>query len=472
MNADTALLVGRLCARERGRAVPMRATYSIAPDPLETFGIAFIRVAAEERVQAIAYGLMGARPNVLKTCNPLARDASELEPFAHALNNYLKDCENYGDLPRVWLAHPAALTVLDLLGHRYQSNRLVSDSLRAMGRQCRALCEEASFPGQQVMVVATTLLAEHIVTGQSAVEDQHLGALLAWVNPVAAHDPIIESQRRSLTPAASLLDKESDDEVERLRGLARRCEYSFEVNRIHQKIGALLETAVLREWMMLDEARSAFWGLGLKPAPPEHIARLVRESHEHLQYFLRYGANVPSRPHSLALRLDTHEYALALAEEKDALYDERVRKRLRCAGRALTVHVEAVEQPNKGRHPCTLTLSTDQPVRRIRFGTLLKSIDNRILGRVVRQIETNNSDEHRIIFHLLKGVRKVVPLINQEIELVDTIPFDSRRVKRIAYKLMRQDNSSFVYNNALPKKLSHRLPAGSILKLAEGLRRL
>src|SRR5919112_1212434 len=176
MGADVALLVGRLWSRRLGRALPIRSTYSVAADRPKTFGIAFIRVAGEERVQAIAYGLIGTRPSVITICNPLARGAHELEPFARALDEYLAVSYSRKQLPRVWLAHPAALTVLDLLGYRYQSNRHASEELRTMGRQCRALCEEATFPGQQVLAVASTLLMDHIITGQSAVEDQHLGA--------------------------------------------------------------------------------------------------------------------------------------------------------------------------------------------------------------------------------------------------------------------------------------------------------
>lgn len=471
MSADFTLIVGRLCARERGHAVPVRSTYSVAPDPSETFGVAFIRVAAEERVQAVAYGLMGAQPSVITICNPLARGAHELEPFASALNDYLTKCDEWGELSRVWLAHPAALAVLDLLGHRYQSNRHVTESLRAMGRQCRALCEEATFPGQQVVAVASTLLMEHVVTGQSAVEDQHLRALLAWVDPPPEVDPITESQRRALVPAASLLNKEADEEVERLRRFARQCEGSSEVEGIHGRICALLEEGVMREWSLLDEARAAFWKLGLKPAPLRRTLQLTGESHEHLRYFLRYGANLPSRPHSLSLRLDTYEYAAALIEERDTSADERVRERLRGTGRVVTIRVEAIDQPNAGRHPCTLTLTTDQPVRRIRPGTKLKSIDDQILGRIIGQTESEYAGRHRIVFRLMKGVRKGRPHVGQELELVDTIPFDSRRVKRIVYKLMRQDESPLIYHGKLPPNISRSLPPCSILEAAEGMRR-
>lgn len=88
MISDSTLVTGRLHARARGRAVLVRSTYSIVPDPAESYGIAFIRVAAEERIQAIAYGLTGTLPGIITICNPLARGAYELEPFARALEDY------------------------------------------------------------------------------------------------------------------------------------------------------------------------------------------------------------------------------------------------------------------------------------------------------------------------------------------------------------------------------------------------
>jgi hypothetical protein len=471
MSEDFNLLVGRLCARERRRALPVRSTYSIASDPPETFGIAFIRVAAEERVQAAAYGLMGAEPSVITICNPLARGAHELEPLAHALDDYLTTCDSWGELPRIWLPHAAALTVLDLLGYRYQSNRHVTGILRKMGRLCRALCEEATFPGQQVVAVASALLTEHVVTGQSAVEDLHLGALLAWTDPSPGVDPIHESQRRALTPAASLLDKDSDDEVERLRRHARQCIDDDEVKNIHSRIRVFLEEGVRREWVLLEEARTAFWSLGLEPASSLRTIRLVRESREHLRHFLLYGTRLPSRPHTLSLQLDSYEHTAALAKERDACEDERMRERLRSIGRMLRARVEAVDQPNENRHPCTLTLTTNQPVQRVRPGTRLKSGDDQVEGAVVNQAEDSNSGEHRIVFRLSKGVRKGRPQVGQELELVDTIPFDSRRIKRMIYKRMREDESPLIYHNSLPPSVPRRLPLGSILELAEELRR-
>jgi hypothetical protein len=124
------------------------------------FGIAPIRVVAEERVQAIAFGLTNGSPSVAINWYPLGRETTCLEPFAHALDEYLRRSLTEGRVPRVWLPHRAALQMLGLLGPRYRRNTHASDAVRRMGWQCAEFAEEATFAGQQVVAVAADLLRE------------------------------------------------------------------------------------------------------------------------------------------------------------------------------------------------------------------------------------------------------------------------------------------------------------------------
>ncbi len=203
--SDIITAVAKALAYARRQVVPIRTSSSLAPDPLPVFGIALIQVVAEQRVQALAFGILDRAPEIAVSWNPLGRDAGFLEAFAEALDDYLMTCLSNGRLPRVWLPHRSALEILDLLGHRYRTNKGASPRLRRMGWQCRALAEEAAYNGQQVVAVATDLLVQHVATGQSPVEDRHLGALLAWIDPLAGIDPAAEAGRRALTPAAGML---------------------------------------------------------------------------------------------------------------------------------------------------------------------------------------------------------------------------------------------------------------------------
>jgi hypothetical protein len=125
-----------------------------------------------------------------------------------------------------------------------------------MGAQCRVIADEATYAGQQIVAVASDLLLEHVATGQSVVEDQHLGAQLAWVTPRAGADPVAEAARRALLPAAAMLRRDVDDRVEDLRRLGKGSGVRAAAARA--EIEHLLREGAIDEWDLLVEARRAF----------------------------------------------------------------------------------------------------------------------------------------------------------------------------------------------------------------------
>ncbi|MCF1596769.1 hypothetical protein [Streptomyces muensis] len=52
-----------------------------------------------------------------------------------------------------------------------------------LGRWLTHFAERARVPGSSLLLAMTDVLARHWATGQSTLEDQHLGALLAWIDP-------------------------------------------------------------------------------------------------------------------------------------------------------------------------------------------------------------------------------------------------------------------------------------------------
>ncbi|WP_254392315.1 hypothetical protein [Streptomyces buecherae] len=54
-----------------------------------------------------------------------------------------------------------------------------------LGRWLTHYGERARVPGSSLLLALTDLLGQHWATGQSRLEDQHLGALLAWIDPPA-----------------------------------------------------------------------------------------------------------------------------------------------------------------------------------------------------------------------------------------------------------------------------------------------
>jgi hypothetical protein len=73
-------VAARLRAYGRREAVVVRTTSLLVPDAAPVFGVAPIRMASEQRVQAIAFGNLGAGapPRVVVELNPLGRTSTGL----------------------------------------------------------------------------------------------------------------------------------------------------------------------------------------------------------------------------------------------------------------------------------------------------------------------------------------------------------------------------------------------------------
>lgn len=461
---DFARVVAQVEAHRRRRAVPVRATSALSADPPIVFGIAPIRVVAEQRVQAIAFGVVGQTAQVVTIWNPLSRDTGQLEPFAEALNGYLAHTVE----PRIWLPHLAALEIVDLLGHRYATNQNASEALRRMGAQCRVIADEASFAGQQVVAVASQLLTEHVATGQSPVEDQHLGALLAWVAPRLGTDVFQEAARRVLLPAAAMLHRAVDDRVEGLRKTAKGTGPGAVAARA--EIERLLDSGARSEWGLLVEARSAFWTLGLPPML--RIASLIAVSRERFAYAIQALHSRPVMPDTLGRLLDDQELALDRAEDVAARSDASVLERLRLKGKA--VHVVLVErvQPRRNFKPCLLRLYTRQEVLRIRHGATLQTLDGAITGRVVAVRSITARQGTLVELRVTAGVRAASALRRLgRVDLVDTVVVDMSKRKGEAYRRLRTSAPVLVYGGALPPATPRPLPPTPLDAVAAGLRR-
>ncbi|GGK00971.1 hypothetical protein GCM10010123_33700 [Pilimelia anulata] len=96
--------------------------------------------------------------------------------------------QRYLDAPQLWLPNPGGVAFVALLGRSLRFRRTdgehpVPPELPLLGRWLTFLADRAELPGADLLVPATAALAEHWATGQSAVEDAHLAALLAWIDP-------------------------------------------------------------------------------------------------------------------------------------------------------------------------------------------------------------------------------------------------------------------------------------------------
>ncbi|MGC0421477.1 hypothetical protein [Embleya sp. AB8] len=94
------------------------------------------------------------------------------------------------DAPQVLVPTAGGIEYLRLLGRstRFRSAEgeyAVAPEVPLLGRWCTWLADRAGVPGSSVLSAMTDLLTQAWATGQSALEDGDLAALLAWIDPPA-----------------------------------------------------------------------------------------------------------------------------------------------------------------------------------------------------------------------------------------------------------------------------------------------
>ncbi|MER5866822.1 hypothetical protein [Kitasatospora sp. NPDC002040] len=137
----------------------------------------------------------------------LARFAAELVPYLESFGSEVEQIERAekdpetgektqtfrelcSDAPQLIVPNGGAVQHLALLGRSTRFRRTAEDPdpgpypaptrVPLLGRWLTHLTERAQVPGSSLLLPMTGLLSRHWATGQSHLEDQHLGAQLAW----------------------------------------------------------------------------------------------------------------------------------------------------------------------------------------------------------------------------------------------------------------------------------------------------
>ncbi|WP_405492550.1 hypothetical protein [Streptomyces sp. NBC_00096] len=97
------------------------------------------------------------------------------------------------DAPQLIVPSRTGIEYVRLLGRSMRFRRTAEEDpenpypaparVPLLGRWFTHLAERSRVPGSSMLLSATDLLSRHWATGQSNLEDQHLGALLAWIDP-------------------------------------------------------------------------------------------------------------------------------------------------------------------------------------------------------------------------------------------------------------------------------------------------
>jgi hypothetical protein len=300
------------------------------------------------------------------------------------------------DAPQLIVPSRAGLDFVRLLGRSMRFRRTAEQDpetpypapprVPLLGRWLTHYGERSRVPGSSLLLALTDVLSRHWATGQSGLEDQHLGALLAWIDPPEGTSGAEAARRAELArdaagqllcpPAGPATDPAFDNKllapaIERYDRARTALAAAEDALAADDRLAAL--TAAEREIHDLVESRTrptwdAVWrGLDLLRALPEgaHVEeRWTRDRWSFTGHRDRVLAGEPPQPRrddavTAANKLATREREQARLEAQEALDDPLVMAGRRLAGEAFAGEVtDVVMAYSEGKRPSPRPLVT------------------------------------------------------------------------------------------------------------------
>lgn len=346
---------------------------------ISTRPLVFVPLALAGEANAPLAAMTGdhpEKPNLLVVPEPRDRD----QRFAHAadlaalilpyVQSYATDEEptgsreaagpgtRYADAPQLLVPNPAGIAFTRLLGRSTRFRRTegpyaVPDSVPLLGRWLTFFTERTDSPASSLMLAMTDALAAHWATGQSAIEDRNLGALLGWIDPpagmsgaeaaAAAEDPV------RCPPVGPATDPTFDNEVLDQRILSVRTARATGDGRAYHRAKAELSEVLAGQ---LEPTWTLMWqAVGLLRSLPEGAHVRARWDNDkaaftwHVRHLAEGGPPQPRRDGavSAARRLANLERVQEMLTAQRALDDPLVMAEYRMTAEAFAGRVVASE---------------------------------------------------------------------------------------------------------------------------------
>lgn len=210
--ADLLNVVARMRALEKGEAVPIVSQRQVITQPHARI-LTMLSMAGEDTsVHAVAIGRLGMAPQIKVAPDPRRRD-DQYELLLWLLpqfEDYYAWCRAEESFPQIWVSSDGALGHLDTLADRL---RFTDDvQVKRLGELWTYAGERSPIAGQQALISATKALRAHYATGQQETEDEHLGALLTWIEPPAGRDILAAVAMAEDQPMGAKTDPSFDTE--------------------------------------------------------------------------------------------------------------------------------------------------------------------------------------------------------------------------------------------------------------------
>lgn len=415
--ADEFALALRMLAFDRGRAQPLAGRRRVAVRR-DAWVLCPLAMAGEDTaVHAVACGPLAKRtPLVYSVPDPRRRDElfGLFAWLGALLGPYAEACLRAGAYPQIWVPSRAAVSLLDTLGE-YLWHAAGPPELKPLGRLLVYAAGRAPVAGQQALHAATDVLAQHYATGQQPGEDEHLGALLTWVDP-PADAPLDEALARAeATPMGVRTDPAFDKRalegpVARYNQARKRGAPPDELAPIAAEIDGRLRGEVLRLYGATKRAVRL-----LCERFPERLACLPELEAIEADAYHRYAEKGalyarpgrPDKPRQAAYEFVGRQLALENYERALVHHDPLARLRAACEGRVVEGVVRSVRLLGSGWGArARFVVESEQRALRVRRGAELHLLADPRLKVLVEGLE--RSGRHtRLELLVAAGMRSV-----------------------------------------------------------------
>ncbi|MEU1630817.1 hypothetical protein ABZ746_37335 [Streptomyces sp. NPDC020096] len=331
------------------------------------------------------------------------------------------------DAPQLIVPNTAGVEYVRLLGRATRFRRTAEEDpaepypapsrVPLLGRWLTHYGERARTPGSALLLAMTEVLARHWATGQSGLEDQHMGGLLAWIDPPQGVDGAVAALRAQVgrgpdgllrcPPAGPATDPVFDNTA--LAPAMARYDTARSAGAdtapAEREIRALLESQLRPAW---DDVWRGIDLLRALP-PGAHVEdRWKRDRWSYTGHRDRLRAGEPPQPKrddaiAAAQKLAGRETAQVRLEAQEALDDPLVMAGRRLAGEAFAGEVTAVEMAYSDAK-----VPRPRPLLTVATGDLPHLDED---GRVYRALPDGRTQEARFVAWTAPGVL-VVQLLN------------------------------------------------------------
>ncbi|MFF7300888.1 hypothetical protein [Streptomyces sp. NPDC008265] len=295
------------------------------------------------------------------------------------------------DAPQLIVPSRAGIDYVRLLGRSMRFRRTAEEDpdnpfpapsrVPMLGRWFTHLAERSRVPGSSMLLAATDLLSRHWATGQSNLEDQHLGALLGWIDPPEGRSGAEAALRAELgrdaagqllcPPAGPATDPAFDNGLLAPaigRYDAARAALAAGPGEVDREVRAA-ERAVRR--LVVEQMSSTWWSTWeaidlVRALPPGERTeeRWTRDRWSYTGHRDRVRAGEPPQPRrddavTAAQKLATRESEQVRLEAQEALDDPLVMAGRRMSGEAFAGEVtEVVMEWTESKRPSPRPLVT------------------------------------------------------------------------------------------------------------------